>query len=768
MSRCGPRVALPSTRTLLLSKQCFCVRGQNPYLDILFSELILMKQKLLWFVLSVATWVQAATFEAQTQYLPELKPQSYEAKAAHLAAEVLSRHHYKVLPLDDTMSEKIFDRYLKALDFEKLFFTQGDINRFVENRTRLDDALRSQDLRIPYLIFNLYVQRATERFAYAQSLLKQGFDFEQQESMSIQRNTLGWPQDEFEARDLWRKRVKNDWLSLKLAGKDDKSIIELLDKRYGNQQKRMKKIKGADAFQVFMNAYTTSIEPHTNYFGLRDAEEFDIAMRLSLIGIGAVLTQTDDYTIIRELVPGGPASRSGQLKVGDRIVGVGQGKDGPILDIMGWRSDDAVALIRGPTDTIVTLDILPAEAGVDGKHKIVSLVRKPINLQEQAAKSSIQIITDGTSQRRIGVITLPSFYEDFAAKRAGSRNYRSASGDVDRLLGDFKRAKVDGVLVDLRNNGGGSLSEAIELTGLFIGKGPVLQQRNAAGKVWVERTDHAGAAWNGPLGVLINRGSASASEIFAAAIQDYGRGIIVGEPSFGKGTVQTVINLDQFAKSSKPQLGELKMTVAQFFRVNGGTTQLQGVTPDILLPGYFDGSDFGEASFDNALPSTRIDRADYQAADDVRSAIALLSTKHAVRANADTAYKYLQEDIADFKLQRQKNEVSLNESVRRAQREAREARLAARKTKDTKSLGTQVATSAAAGDVVTADDGLESDERSLMKELAHEKSLKDVKDIYLIEAARIVRDAVDLQESGPRFARADRSSAQPKSKQTLP
>jgi carboxyl-terminal processing protease len=715
-----------------------------------------MNRKLLWLVLILATWVQADTIEVPTHYPPELKPQSYEARAAHLAAEVLSRHHYRALPLDDAMSEKIFDRYLKTLDSEKLFFSRLDIDRFLGYRASLDDALRSEDLSIPYLMFNLYVQRASERFTYARTLLKQGFDFDQRESIQIQRSKLDWPQDESQVRDLWRKRVKNDWLSLKLGGKDDKGIVELLDKRYENQQKRIRKFKGADAFQLFMNAYTTSIEPHTNYFGLRDAEEFDISMRLSLIGIGAVLTQTDDYTLIRELVPGGPGSRSGQLKVGDRIVGVGQGKDGPILDIMGWRSDDAVALIRGPADTTVRLDILPAEAGVDGKRKIVSLIRKPINLQEQAAKSSIQTITDGTIKRRIGVITLPSFYEDFTAKHAGNRRYRSAAGDVERLLGALKKAGVDGVLMDLRNNGGGSLSEAIELTGLFIGKGPVVQQRNATGKVWVEITDHAAVAWNGPLGVLINRGSASASEIFAAAIQDYGRGVIVGEPSFGKGTVQTVINLDQFAKNSKPQLGELKMTVAQFFRINGKTTQLQGINPDVLLPGYFEGSDFGEASFDNALPSTKISSADYIAVGDVQSAIALLLTRHEARVNADPAFRYLQEDIADFKQQRQKNEVSLNESVRRAERDAREALLAARKATDKRA--TQVAASTAGADVDAADDGLEFDERSLVKELAHEKSRKDAKDIYLVEAAHIVSDAAGLRESGPRLTGADTQS----------
>jgi carboxyl-terminal processing protease len=459
---------------------------------------------------------------------------------------------------------------------------------------------------------------------------------------------------------------------------------------------------------------------------------------------------------------------SGQLKAGDRIVAVGQGKDGPMLDIMGWRQDDAVALIRGPADTTVRLDILPAEAGVDGKHRVVSLVRKPINLQEQAAKSSIQTIMVGDARRRIGVISLPSFYEDFAARQSGDKKFRSASRDVERLLGELKRAKVQSILIDLRNNGGGSLSEAIELTGLFIGRGPVVQQRNAAGKIWVERAEHAELAWSGPLGVLINRGSASASEIFAAAIQDYGRGLVIGEPSFGKGTVQTVINLDQFARSSKPQLGELKMTVSQFFRVNGGTTQLRGVTPDIVLPGFFDEGDFGESSFDNALPWTQITRADYLPRGSVQAVLPFLAAKHEARVNADQGYQFLQEDIAEFKLQRKRTEISLNEGERRRERDAREARVAKRKSEDGKTIGAQgLATTQepqAAQDRGAVDDDLESGESNLTKELAHGKSTTSAKDIYLMEAAHILSDAVEMGEGGPKFAAIEKPTTATKPK----
>ncbi len=718
-----------------------------------------MKQKFLLLALCLLTCGQVAAFTPQAPIFSELKPEKYEERAAHIAAEILSRHHYKAMPVDKAMSGQIFDRYLKALDGEKLFFLQGDIDSFSFNRERLGEAILREDLTIPFAIFNLYKRRAIDRLSYAKSLLKEPFDFNVQESLKLERSKQAWAQTEAEVLEVWRKRVKNDWLSLKLAGKDDKGIAEVLEKRYDSTQKRINKINNADALQTFINAYTMSIEPHTTYMGIRAAEEFNIAMRLSLIGIGAVLSQVDDYTTIRELVAGGPAILSGKLKVGDRIVGVGQGADEPMIDIMGWRQDDAVALIRGKLDTVVRLEILPAEAGLDGQHKTVTLVRKPISFKEQSAKSSIKTVKDGPVTRHIGIISLPSFYEDFAGRKAGTKDFKSASRDVEKLLVDLKKAKVDSVLVDLRGNGGGSLSEAIELTGLFIGSGPVVQQRNAQGKVWVDSSKRAKAVWDGPLGVLINRGSASASEIFAAAIQDYGRGLVMGEPSFGKGTVQTIVNLDQVARNGKPQFGELKMTVAQFFRINGGTTQLKGVDPDIRFPGYFDDGEFGESSADNALPWSQIEQAAYEPVEGIRLLLSQLSAKHDVRGNNDQAFRYLQEDIAQYKLQRKKGEISLNEAVRRKERETRTALLATRKAAEAKvNKGAKVVTAtkpkmmAAAAD---ADDGLDPDERGLPGDAVQDQAEKDAKDILLIEAAQILSDAVGIAGRGPRVAAND-------------
>src|SRR5450759_146573 len=715
-----------------------------------------MKQKLLWIVFALATAAQGASLDAGTPYPPELKPVLQEAQAAHLTAELLARYHYKGMPLDNALSEKIFDQYLKSLDSEKLFFVQADIDQLSGDRTKLGDAILKEDLTVPFAIFNLYEYRAAERFAYARTLLKKGFDFQQNESYQYAREKGAWPKTESEMHELWRKRVKNDWLRLKLAGKSDKSIVEILDKRYDNFLKRIGRVKSADAFQTYMNAYTMAIEPHTNYLGPRAAEDFDISMRLSLIGIGAVLAELDEYTTIRELVPGGPASLSGQLKIGDRIVGVAQGESGVMTDTLGWRLDDTVALIRGTADSVVTLDVLPVEAGPDGKHKLVSLIRKTISLEEQAAKASVHSIMDGKATRRVGVISLPSFYEDFVARQKGVQAYKSATRDVASLLDKFKEEKVDSVLIDLRNNGGGSLMEAVELTGLFIDKGPVVQQRNAGGEISVESDTQAGVAWDGPLGVLINRSSASASEIFAAAIQDYGRGLIMGEPSFGKGTVQTMVNLDQVAKNNKPQFGELKMTVAQFFRINGGTTQLRGVKPDILFPAVSDAENFGESSFDNALPWAQIQAADYSPAGDLKGMLPILVTLHEARVKMDKDFQDLQEDIAEFKLQRKKNLVSLNEAERRKERDAQEARLTSRETRRDagKSAHEDVVGKEPAPGKGSAlrDDGLQADERNLANELAAEKVRKNGKDVLLNEAVHILSDEVVVLKTGARLA----------------
>ena len=715
-----------------------------------------MKKMLLWLILALAAAAQAASFASATAPAPELRPAQQQPQAAHLAAELLARYHYKPIPLDDALSAKIFAHYLKSLDSERLFFVQADIDQWTSVGAKLDRAIVKEDLSVPFAIFNLYAQRASERFAYARSLLKDGFDFRQNESYQYERKNAAWPRSEGEMRELWRKRVKNDWLRLKLAGKDDKAVSETLDKRYDNSLKRIARLKSEDAFEIFMNAYTMTIEPHTNYMGPRAAADFDISMKLSLVGIGAVLTERDEYTAIRELVPGGPASLSGQLKSGDRIVGVAQGESGVMMDILGWRLDDVVAMIRGAADSVVVLDVLPEEAGPEGKRVLVPLIRKKISLEDQAAKKSLLSVIDGTTTHHIGVITLPTFYQDVEARQKGDPDFRSATRDVARLLAELKKEKVDSVLIDLRNNGGGSLSEAVQLTGLFIGKGPVVQERDAQGNISVEHDSTARVAWTGPLGVLINRGSASASEIVAAAIQDYGRGLVIGEPSYGKGTVQTMIDLDRVAKNDKQKFGELKLTIAQFFRINGGTTQLRGVTPDIRFPSTADPESFGESSFDNALPWVQVKAVDYSPAGDLKDLRPILLTRHDARVKDDKDFQYLDEDIAESKRQREKNLVSLNEAQRRKEREAQEARLTSREK--LLGAGASAREQVLGKETVRAkpgsleDNGLQADERNLAAELAAEKTRKNAKDVWLNEAVHILSDEVFLLESGAKFA----------------
>ncbi|KQX01101.1 peptidase S41 [Massilia sp. Root418] len=738
-----------------------------------------MKKQMLLSAIALAVSVQVGA-AAPEKAADVVRPQAVQSQAALWASHVMSRYHYKATPLDDAMSEKIFDRYFKSLDGEKLFFVQADVDQFASMRTKMDDAIMSENLTVPFAIYNLYQQRFNERITYARELLKTKFDFTADESYQIDREKAEWPKNEAEVKDLWRKRVKNDWLRLKLAGKDDKAIRETLDKRYDNYMSRSRKLNNEDVFQIFMNAYAMSIEPHTNYLGPRAAENFDIAMRLSLEGIGAQLQQRDDYTVVREVVPGSPAALSGKLKVGDRIVGVAQGESGNFTDVVGWRIDDVVQQIRGAKDSVVRLQILPADAGPDGKLAQLSLVRKKISMEEQSAKKSILEVRDGTAKRRVGVISLPTFYLDFEARRKGDKDYKSATRDVARLLAELKKEKVDNVLIDLRNNGGGSLTEAVELTGLFIDKGPVVQQRNAQGKVEVESDTNAGLAWDGPVGVLINRSSASASEIFAAAIQDYGRGLVIGEPSFGKGTVQTLVNLDRYSQGDKPRYGELKMTVAQFFRINGGTTQLRGVTPDINLPSMSDPESFGESSYDNALPWVAIKPAVYIPAGELKDIVPLLDKKHEARVAKDKDFQYLAEDIALVKKQRKDNTISLNEAVRRKERDQQEARAKLREARLlslvsspddpvlipdakealNKAISAKPANAnakaarqvAAVKGALRTDDGLQADERGLSAELDAEKAAKAAKDVLLNEAVHILADEVSLLKTDTRLA----------------
>ena len=665
---------------------------------------------------------------------PVLKPTEAQGQAAILAARLLTRFQYEALPLDDAMSAKIFDAYFKALDGSKLFFTQQDINQFAPDRTKLDDAIWNGDMSIPFAIFNLYEKRAGERTAYALALLKKGFNLDGNGTYTFDRDKAPWAADTAALDKLWQGRVENDWIRLKLAGKDDAEIRKTLSHRYENYLDRVHQLDSEDVFQTFMNSYAMAIDPHTNYFGPRASQNFDITMKLSLEGIGAVLQEHDEYTVIREIVPGGPAAKSGKLEVGDKIVGVGQGECGPIVDTVGWRIDDVVAKIRGKKGTVVRIEIQPAEGGPDAKPRIITLVRAKVTIADQAAKKKIIDVKDGGRTLKIGIIDLPSFYEDFGARSSGDPDYKSASRDVAKLLKQLKAAGVSAVVVDLRDNGGGSLSEAVNLSGLFIGKGPIVQVRDNRNQVEEQDSDQT-MLWSGPLAVLVNRGSASASEIFTAAIKDYGRGLIIGEQTFGKGTVQNLTSLDQLAMNAKPSFGELKMTIAEFFRVNGDSTQLRGVTPDIEFPHSIGYKDYGESSYDNALKWSHIAPADYTPVADQKPLIAPLTAEHDARAKTDPAWKLLLDELAAARKLANQKSVSLNYKVREAERKQQEAQDAAFK-KRREALGD------VGGVNLELDNGLSPGEQNVKQSVAREKAAKAAKDTELDEAAHIMADEV--------------------------
>ncbi|HWG66026.1 MAG TPA: carboxy terminal-processing peptidase [Rhodanobacteraceae bacterium] len=676
---------------------------------------------------------------------PALKPTAAQGQAAILAARLLTRFQYEALPLDDAMSGKIFDAYFKALDGSKLFFTQADLAQFASDRSKLDDAIWNGDMSIPFAIFNLYEKRAGERTAYALTLLKKGFNPDTNETYTFDRDKAAWAANTAALEKLWQGRVQNDWIRLKLAGKGDAEIRKTLSRRYENYLDRVHQLDSEDVFQTFMNAYATAIDPHTNYFGPRASQNFDITMKLSLEGIGAVLQEHDEYTVIREIVPGGPAAKSNKLEVGDKIVGVGQGDCGAIVDTIGWRIDDVVAKIRGAKGTVVRLEILPAEGGPDAKPKLITLVRAKVTIADQAAKKKVIDVKEGDRTIKVGIIDLPSFYEDFDARRRGDPDYRSASRDVAKLLGELKQEKVSAVIVDLRDNGGGSLSEAVNLSGLFIGKGPVVQVRDSRGQVDEQDSDEK-MLWTGPMAVLVNRGSASASEIFTAAIQDYGRGLIIGEQTFGKGTVQTLTSLDQLAMNTKPTFGELKMTVDEFFRVNGDSTQLHGVTPNILFPHSIGYKDYGESSYPNALKWTHIDPAGYTPVADQKPLVAPLTAEHDARAKTDPAWQLLLDELTAARKLHDQKTVSLNYKVRETERKQQEDQDAAFK-KRREALGD------VSGVNLQLDNGLSPGEQNVKASVAREKAAKEAKDIELDEAAHVIADEVAMLNKDPRLAR---------------
>ncbi len=638
----------------------------------------------LWLFLAVSVRAEISVQAPDLDSHPPLvKPKPSEREAVHLSNRFLEYFHYKPRKLNDEFSADILTAYLEALDPNRSYFLQSDIDSFSTYNHQLDEAIRDSDVTPPFAIFNVYIERVRQRVKKAVDILQQPLDFSKDETYRFDRTEAPWAASEAELDEIWRKRVKNDWLNLKLAGKKDEKIRELLKKRYTYLYKRVSGLDADRIFQMFMNAWTESIEPHTGYMSPRATETFNINMRLSLEGIGAVLQNDNDLTKVVRVVKGGPADKQGELKAGDRIVGVKQEDEEEFTDVVGWWLDDVVDLIRGPKNTRVSLQILPADSGLDGPVKTITILRDKVKLEDQAAKARLLQFDDEKGQsHKIGVIYLPAFYLDFAGRARGEPDYRSTTRDVRKLLEQLKALKVEGVIMDLRNNGGGSLLEANQLTGLFIDQGPVVQVRNQRGAVDVQGDDDPGISWDGPLAVLINRNSASASEIFAAAIQDYGRGLVLGENSFGKGTVQDLINLDRYAGKDKPELGQLRLTMAQFFRINGGSTQLKGVKPDLDYGTLHNRKPIGERAFKNPLPWMQIQPADYQPWPvKPQNWVETLAEKHRQRAEKNPAWQALLEEWKSYWESQDDTTVSLNLEKRKAEWDENEARRKAGKEK---------------------------------------------------------------------------------------
>ncbi|MCZ6498363.1 MAG: carboxy terminal-processing peptidase [Gammaproteobacteria bacterium] len=576
--------------------------------------------------------------------------------------------HYSRPRVDNSFSSAILDRYLDTLDGNRLYFLSSDISSFGRYRYELDDRVRDGELEPVFEIFNILRARTEERIAYALSLLEQEPDFTIDESYRFDRSERPWPNTESEIQDVWRKRVKNDGLSLVLTGKTWEETAEILQIRYERVLKRIVQLTADDVFETFMNAMAHTMDPHSSYMSPRNSEEYRIQMSLSYDGIGASLQLTNDYVTVISVIPGGPAQLDGQLKPEDRITGVAQGDSGEVVDVIGWRLDDVVQIIRGPGGTLVRLQILPAGAAPGSPEKILELVRDKVKLEEQAAKSERLEVLHDDKTYHIGVIRVPSFYLDYAARSRGEEDYTSTTRDVARLVKELETEGIDGLLLDLRQNGGGHLSEATDLSGLFIERGPIVQLRETRGNIRVLNDPSPDAAYNGPLAVLVDRYSASASEIFAAAIQDYGRGLVIGQQTFGKGSVQNLFDLDRFMRGPGSGYGQLTLTIGKYYRVTGGSTQHRGVSPDIELPSFVDTATVGESTRETALPWDQIEPTRFRAQTSLDSTIELLESKHLARAAADPDYNYLLADLAAFAESRDRETVSLNMVERETER----------------------------------------------------------------------------------------------------
>ncbi|WP_151703203.1 carboxy terminal-processing peptidase [Nitrincola alkalilacustris] len=602
----------------------------------------------------------------QTTALARLAPEPVHEQALLNVIAALQQNHYTGMQLDEALASNALDRYLQDLDPTRSYFYAEDIKKFESFRNTLIQELYSGDATTGFTIYNRFKERNLERLDYLLAMLNDEnhtFDFEEDAVFESDRSEAEWISSEAQMNDLWSKRLKSSILSLKLADRSLEESREVLIKRYQNQRNRVEQINSEDVFERYINALAHVFDPHSQYLSPRSQENFQINMSLSLEGIGAVLQSEDEYVKIVRLVPAGPADKTGQLRAADTIVGVGQGEEGPIEDVVGQRLDDVVKLIRGPRGTKVRLEVIPADAVDRSQRRQVTIVREQVKLEEQSAQKRVLEITRDNQPYRIGVIEIPAFYIDFAAMQSGDPNYKSTTRDVEKLITELKQEGIDGLIVDLRNNGGGSLREANELTGLFISRGPTVQIRDASGRVDILGDFDPKIAWSGPLAVIVNRLSASASEIFAGAIQDYDRGLVLGSRTFGKGTVQTLLPLDH---------GQLKLTHAKFYRISGDSTQNKGVEPSISFPTLYDEKEIGESALEGALPWDQVHPVRYGRFPSLSMMIEELTTRHLRRTGEDPDFMFMHEQVSRMKEMRNQTDIPLNMVALRSQREEAE------------------------------------------------------------------------------------------------
>jgi carboxyl-terminal processing protease len=668
--------------------------------------------------------------------------------AVEMVAKLQERHYAK-LPYGDELSSQHLDNYVNSLDSGKMFFTAVDLADFEQYRSVMDDQLQEGKLDAGFTIFNRYHQRVQDRLNNVSDTLPEtvaAMDFTIDESYPLDMEDRQWAKDQAELDDRWRKQLKNQVLSLKIADKDEDEIVPTLQKRYDRQLQSVTKYNSQDVFQIYANALTELYDPHTNYLSPRSTENFNINMSLSLEGIGAVLQMEDEYTKVSSLVAKGPADKEGELRPSDRIVSVGQGVDGALEDIIGWRLDEVVQLIRGPKDTTVRLEVIPAKSKSTDERKVITIVRNKVKLEEQSAQKKMLEIPAGDEIIKIGVIDIPAFYIDFDAMRRGEKDYKSTTRDVKKLLQELEIDGVDGIIIDLRNNGGGSLQEANELTGLFIEYGPTVQIRHSSRRVWRDGKRLKSPYYEGPLVVLVNRLSASASEIFAGAMQDYERAIIVGDSSFGKGTVQTLVPLTE---------GQLKITESKFYRISGESTQHRGVIPDVEFPSIYDTTEIGESALDHALRWDQISPVRHINYDDFSSVLPDIQTQFLERSAHNPDFIFLEDQIEMAQAAREMTALPLNEKSRIALRDTQKEKALSIENKRRKAKGEELLTSLQDDEDTDEDRDSHSDAPDLDPLAANEidddvdqeDEEEDVTDdVLLMEAGYVLADALLLKQ----------------------